>query len=150
MACCSFCCHLKQHYGNDADLLHTFWPTLYLFKNTTSQPHTNSSDNNPSLLLNFGDNAWLVLPKLGYKVQLHPLDVAIFALSDHEHYSLIDKNSTDSKRWAVGGFTFSTGNWLPSLWQSARLVLWQPWQEKKVFPLQQTYLSRASKLGSTC
>jgi len=93
---------LRKQFGDDANLLHTFWSTLFLFKDATSNAHTDTHDDNPSLLFNFGGHAWLALPEFGVKVRLHPLDAAIFASSQYKHYTLVDEH--EQKRWAIGCF----------------------------------------------
>lgn len=103
--------HLRTCFGDDAKLLHSFWSTVFLFKNAKNRTHSDFSDDNPSLLFNFGEEAWLALPDFETKVLLRPLDVAIFASSRYRHFSVLDtayhthvEGEQKRKRWAVGGF----------------------------------------------
>ncbi|SPO30517.1 uncharacterized protein UTRI_06447 [Ustilago trichophora] len=98
--------HLRKHFGKDIDLLHSFWSTVFLFKNTTSNPHKDTADENPSLLFNFGGGAWLALPEFGVKVKLQRLDTLIFASREYKHYTLVDGDG--DQRWGIGCFMRSS------------------------------------------
>ncbi|UTT91275.1 hypothetical protein NDA17_001061 [Ustilago hordei] len=69
----------------------------------TSKPHTDNNDDDPSILFNFGGEAWLALLEIGVKVKLRPLDVAIMTSNKYERYTILDDDD-EGVRWAVGGF----------------------------------------------
>ncbi|CBQ72531.1 conserved hypothetical protein [Sporisorium reilianum SRZ2] len=69
---------IKKIFNRQADLLSPWWTTVTFFDSFTSQPHTNDADHPPSFLFNFGAPCFLVLHNYNIKVQLDPLDIAIF------------------------------------------------------------------------
>ena len=89
-------------FGRVANVLHSYWSTLVLFKGATQRLHLDHSNKNLSLLYNCGRDVWLALPDFGNKIQLHPLGTAVFASNQYHHYIIHDPGQ--EKRLGIGRF----------------------------------------------
>jgi len=93
---------LRAYMQEQVAFLPDWWACCTFFSDTTPQVHTDSQDQAPSFLFNFGAPTLLRLEPYKIDVQLDPLDIAIFNTSiKHKTHS---PNPSATGRWAFSSF----------------------------------------------